>query len=62
MRSRGLRLFSLQRLNYIHPANAALVDNPEPLKITFDRADAELLSKIMQGTDEKYRVSAAFSD
>ncbi len=56
----GQGLLALQRLNYIHPANAALADNPEPLKITFDRADAELLAKIMQGTDEKYRVSAAF--
>jgi len=30
------------------------------LKITFDSAGSELLSKIMQGTDEKYRVSVAF--
>ena len=31
----------------------------EPLKLTFDEADVELLSKLMQGTDEKYRFSAA---
>lgn len=39
---------------------AALKDNPEPLKVTFEDATVELLSKIMQGTDEKYRFSAAF--
>lgn len=38
----------------------ALQDNPEPLKITFDAANAELLSSLMQGTDEKYRLSVAF--
>jgi hypothetical protein len=56
----GEGLLALQELNYIEPAVAPLVDNPEPLKITFDDADAELLSKLMQGTDEKYRLSAAF--
>src|SRR4029077_2029861 len=30
-----------------------------PLKITFDEADVDLLSKLMQGSDEKYRLSAA---
>jgi hypothetical protein len=30
------------------------------MKITFDNATTELLSKVMQGTDEKYRFSAAF--
>jgi len=38
----------------------ALSDNPEDLKITFDHTSSELLSKIMQGSDEKYRVSVAF--
>jgi hypothetical protein len=38
----------------------ALESNPEPLKITFDESSADLLSKIMQGTDERYRLSAAF--
>ena len=61
----GRGLTALQGLNYMRPnpasaADAALVDNPEPLKITFDVADVELLSKVLQGTDEKYRVSAAF--
>lgn len=61
----GHGLTALQGLNYMEPnpalaADAPLVDNPEPLKITFDNADVELLSKLMQGSDEKYRVSAAF--
>jgi hypothetical protein len=61
----GRGLTALQVLNYMEPnpasaADAPLVDNPEPLKVTFDSADVELLSKVMQGTDEKYRVSAAF--
>ena len=38
----------------------ALENNPEPLKLTFDESSAELLSKIMQGTDERYRLSVAF--
>ncbi len=61
----GRGLAALQELNYLtpnpaSPADAPLVSNPEPLKITFDNADVEMLSKIMQGSDEKYRVSAAF--
>ena len=38
----------------------ALKDNPENLKLTFDDAPLELLSKAMQGSDEKYRLSVAF--
>lgn len=58
----GRGLAAIQALNYISPETtvAALADNPEPLKLTFDSADVELLSKIMQGSDEKYRLSAAF--
>ncbi len=58
----GKGLAALHGLNYIHPAatDTALTKNPEPLKITFDDADVEMLSKIMQGSDEKYRVSMAF--
>lgn len=58
----GEGMLALQELNYIEPGNSdtQLLDNPEPLKITFDSADVDLLSKIMQGSDEKYRISAAF--
>lgn len=38
----------------------ALENNPEPLKLSFDESSVELLSKIMQGTDERYRLSVAF--
>lgn len=38
----------------------ALKDNPEVLKITFDQTSSDLLSKLMQGTDEKYRCSVSF--
>lgn len=50
----------LQEMNVLTPAVPALVDNPEPLKLTFDNSDADLLSKVMQGSDEKYRLSVAF--
>jgi len=56
----GKGLTALQGLNFIKSTDDALKDNPEPLKVTFDSADVELLSKIMQGSDEKYRLSAAF--
>lgn len=38
----------------------ALENNPEPLKLSFDESGADLLSKIMQGGDERYRLSVAF--
>jgi hypothetical protein len=38
----------------------ALENNPEPLKLTFDETTADLLSTLMQGTDERYRLSMAF--
>lgn len=38
----------------------ALKDNPETLKITFDEVSSDLLSKLMQGGDEKYRFSMGF--
>lgn len=57
----GQGMAALQSLNFMRPPalNLALAGNPEPLKITFDDADVELLSKLMQGSDEKYRLSAA---
>lgn len=58
----GQGLVALQELNFLRPAVSmqALTSNPEPLKITFDEADPELLSKLFSGNDEPFRVSAAF--
>jgi len=56
----GRGILALHELNFLRPTAPELAQNPEPLKITFDEADVELLSKLMQGSDEKYRVSAAF--
>jgi hypothetical protein len=39
---------------------APLADNPEDLKITFDEANSDLLSKLVSGADEKYRYSVGF--
>jgi hypothetical protein len=41
-------------------ANNALADNPETLKLTFDQGTPDLLSRLMQGPDDKYRCSIAF--
>lgn len=57
----GVRV--LQELNYLQIKSSyrdALKDNPEPLKITFNEASVDLLSKLMQGSDEKYKFSMAF--
>ncbi|HMO47493.1 MAG TPA: Pvc16 family protein [Rubrivivax sp.] len=58
----ALQELSLLRLlpPVIPSVQAALQDNPEPLKLSFDETSADLLSKIMQGTDERYRLSMAF--
>lgn len=58
----ALQELSLLRLvpPVIPSVQAALQDNPEVLKLSFDESSAELLSKIMQGTDERYRLSMAF--
>jgi hypothetical protein len=58
----GRGIAALHELNFVRPpvTDTALIDNPEPLKITFDEADADLLSKVMQGAEEQYRISAAF--
>jgi Pvc16 N-terminal domain len=56
----------LQELSFL-PLNSlpsdvfkALDPNPEALKITFDSTSSELISKLMQGPDEKYRCSVGF--
>jgi hypothetical protein len=56
----GQGLLALRDIDVQRPSQLALADNPEPLKITFDAAPVELLSSVMQGTDELYRLSAAF--
>jgi hypothetical protein len=63
----GRGMAALHELNYLRldplvalDVRLALENNPEPLKLTFDDSNADLLSKIMQGTDERYRLSAAF--
>jgi hypothetical protein len=56
----GTGLACLQTMNFLNPVVPALADNPEPLKLSFDSSDVELLSKVMQGSEEKYRISAAF--
>jgi hypothetical protein len=63
---RGMR--ALQSLNFLSTVSIAnpdylkaLAANPEELKITFDDSPTELLSKVMQGSDDqKYRLSVAF--
>jgi hypothetical protein len=58
--SRGI--VALNAMSVLRPgaANPLLASNPDPLRLSFDEADVETLSKIMQGGDEKYRISAAF--
>jgi hypothetical protein len=54
---------ALQELSFISlnpTSSAALIPNPEVLKITFDQMNADLISKIMQGGNEKYRISLGF--
>lgn len=60
----GLR--ALQSLAYLPVTGldpedqSALEPNPERLKVTFQEASSDLLSKLMQGSDEKYRFSMTF--
>ncbi|NAZ84893.1 Pvc16 family protein [Kineococcus indalonis] len=61
----GRGLVALHELNFLRLDGAstavtvALEHNPEPLKITFDESTPDLISKLMQGPDETYRLSAA---
>ena len=38
----------------------ALAPNPGPLHVTFDEAPSDLMAKLMQGPDDKIRLSACF--
>ena len=57
---------ALQELNFLSlgglPAaqSLALRDAPDRLKLTFEHASTDLLSRLMQGSDERYRTSMAF--
>ncbi len=65
-RNLGVGLRALQELSFLPlegiaaTSLTALEDNPETLKISFLDASSELLSRVMQGADEKYRFSMAF--
>lgn len=56
----GQGILALRDIGTQRPTELALLDNPEPIKISFDDSGVDLLSAIMQGTDERYRLSAAF--
>ncbi|PXX69517.1 Protein of unknown function [Pseudomonas sp. LAMO17WK12:I10] len=63
----GRGMAALHDLNFLRldplvplDVQLALENNPEPLKLSFDESNADLLSKTMQGTDERYRLSVAF--
>ncbi|MER2555194.1 MAG: Pvc16 family protein [Thauera sp.] len=63
----GRGLAALHGLGYLrlHPlvdldVRLALENNPEPLKLSFDDAGVELVSSLMQGAEERVRLSAAF--
>lgn len=63
----GRGMAALYELNYLRldplvdaDVRTALEHNPEPLKLTFDESTVDLLSKIMQGAEERYRLSVAF--
>lgn len=56
----GQGMLALRDIDMQRPNELALLDNPEPIKISFDNADVDLRSALMQGTDERYRLSSAF--
>jgi hypothetical protein len=59
----GAGVRSLQAVNFM-PLPGTLVpeldDSPDMLKLTFEDSTVELLSRIMQGSDEQYRCSVGF--
>lgn len=63
----GQGLAALQELSFLGLDNAvapavrsALEDNPEPLKLTFDECNVDLINKLTQASDDEYRLSVAF--
>lgn len=61
----GKAIHALHGLSYLpldsagHEDQVALRASPEPLKLSFLPAASDLLGKVMQGSDEKYRCSIA---
>jgi hypothetical protein len=63
----GQGLSALQELAFLGldntvavPVRSALEDNPEPLKLTFDECNVDLVNKVTQASDDEYRLSIAF--
>ena len=57
---RALQSASFLQLGSTASILSTLNDNPEELKLTFDQTPSDLLSKLMQGPDDKYRCSVSF--
>ena len=57
---RALQSASFVQLGSTPSILSTLNDNPEELKLTFDQTPPDLLSKLMQGPDDKYRCSVSF--
>jgi Pvc16 N-terminal domain/IPT/TIG domain len=57
---RALQSASFLQLGSTASILSTLNDNPEELKLTFDQTPPDLLSKLMQGPDDKYRCSVSF--
>lgn len=57
---RGMQALYELSLTSIKKVVIGLQGNPEELKLKFDDTPSDLLSKIMQGSDEKYRCSVSF--
>lgn len=59
----GAGVRSLQSVNFSPPPGIVVPEldaSPDMLKLTFEEATVELLSRIMQGSDEQYRCSVGF--
>lgn len=58
---RALQALAVLPLTGLSPEDQTALDpNPELLRLTFNEASSDLLSKLMQGSDEKYRFSMNF--
>lgn len=53
-----LNFFSLVGLPSV--THLPLSDNPDMLKLSFEEASSDLLSRLMQGSEERYRCSVSF--